>query len=321
VKRIALSILSIIILGSSPMVFANMETDKKLEFAGALEETLGHFWALELNLDKSNSELALIHATHPISELYDTMSEHLESNPEFNEKLQQTLLELKDKATTSTTRNNAQLAIEDAKKIIQEARDIVIGDEHSNNSPFKAQLINGLLETSKVEYEEAIQNGEIIEMAEFQDGSAFIWRSQQIFEEIRYDVKNSGQVSDTYAKIWEGYEQKHSPQQVSSLVNELITHFESVSGVESTESSHLEEVFGTEIKHPLELSESIQMTGKINEGENISSLPPLKQIKEGVAPTNVQCKTSMELVFKISGEPACVKSISVQKLASRGWTQ
>ena len=114
------------------MVFANMETDKKLEFAGALEETLGHFWALELNLDKSNSELALIHATHPISELYDTMSEHLESNPEFNEKLQQTLLELKDKATTSTTRNNAQLAIEDAKKIIQEARDIVIGDEHSN---------------------------------------------------------------------------------------------------------------------------------------------------------------------------------------------
>ena len=50
-------------------------------------------------------------------------------------------------------------------------------------------------------------------------------------------------------------------------------------------------------------------------------LAPLKQIKQGVAPNEIQCKESMELVFKISGEPACVKSSSVEKLTERGWIQ
>ena len=320
-NKIALGILSIIILGSSPLAFADSDTDTKLEFAGTLEETLGHFWALEMNLDESNSELALIHATHPISELYETMSLHLEANPEFNEKLEQTLLELKGNASTSVTRSDAQSAIDDAKEIIQEARDIVIGEELSEDSAFKAQLINGLLETSKVEYTEAIENGEIVEMAEFQDGSAFIWRSQQIFEEIRSDVASSGKVNDTYVEIWEAYEQRHTPEQVTILVDELIAEFEIVSGVESEESSHMEEVFGEESSITVNLEESIVLTTEEPEKTESTPLAPSKQIKEGVEPKNIQCKESLELIFKSSGQPACVKETSVQKLISWGWTQ
>jgi len=304
-NKITLSILSIIILGSSPLAFA--ESDVKLEFAGTLEETLGHFWALEMNLDENNSELALIHAIHPISELYETMSGHLEANPEFNEKLEKTLLELKDDANTKVTRNDAQSAIDDAKEIIQEARDIVIGDELSNDLAFKAQLINGLLETSKVEYKEAIEDGIIVEVAEFQDGSAFIWRSQQIFEEIRSDVENSDKVDDNYVQIWKAYEQRDTPTQVTILVDGLISEFEITSGVESEESSHMEEVFGTEVD--------------TSEENNVSILSPLKQIKNGVEPENIQCKESLQLIFKSSRSPACVKETSVQKLVSLGWTQ
>jgi hypothetical protein len=50
-------------------------------------------------------------------------------------------------------------------------------------------------------------------------------------------------------------------------------------------------------------------------------LAPLKQIKGGVQPENIKCKTSMELMFKPSGGPVCVKASSVQKLISRGWIQ
>ena len=320
-NKITSCILSIIILASLPLAFAESDADVKLEFAGTLEETLGHFWALEMNLDEANSELALVHATHPISELYETMSTHLEANPEFNEKLEKTLLELKDNANTKVTRNDAQSAIEDAKEIIQEARDIVIGDELSNDSAFKAQLINKLLETSKVEYTEAIENGEIIEIAEFQDGSAFIWRSQQIFKEIRDDIENSNKVSDTYVQIWEAYEQKHTPAQVTILVDELISEFEITSGVESEKSSHMEEVFGTETNTSLELKETIQISSETSDENNVSSLSPLKQIKEGVEPENIQCKESLNLIFTSSGNPACVKETSIQKLVNRGWTQ
>jgi len=328
-NKIALGILSIIVLGSSPLAFADSDRDLKLEFAGTLEETLGHFWALEMNLDENNSELALIHATHPIAELFDTMSVHLEDNPEFKAKLELTLIELKDKASTKVTRSDAQSAIDDAKEIIQEARDIIIGDELSNDSSFKAQLINGLLETSKVEYMEAIEDGEIVEMAEFQDGSAFIWRSQQIFEEVRNDIEHSGDVDDTYGEIWFAYDQREDPSEVTLMVDAIIEEFESLSGAES---DHMEEVFGSDSAIVVELDETLSMdtndSDKTDETPSMETdetedmpLAPLKQIKEGVEVKDVQCKTSMELIFKPSGEPACVKTSSVQKLVSWGWTQ
>jgi len=64
------------------MAFADFE--EQLEFGSELQETLGHFWALEQNLDENNAELAIVHATHPIAELYDSMSEKLADNPEFD---------------------------------------------------------------------------------------------------------------------------------------------------------------------------------------------------------------------------------------------
>ena len=320
-NKIALGILSIIALGSSPLAFADSDIDSKLEFAGTLEETLGHFWALEMNLDESNSELAIVHATHPIAELFDTMSIHLEDNPEFKGKLEQTLLELKDKASTKKTRSDAQSAVDEAKEIIQEARDIVIGDELSNDSSFKAQLINGLLETSKVEYMEAIEDGLVVEVAEFPDGSAFIWRSQQIFEEIRNDIESSGDVDDTYAEIWLAYDRRADPEDVTLLVDDLIKEFEVLSGVESTESEHMEEVFGSDSSITVELDETLGITTNAPEKKDLPPLAPLKQISEGVDAKDVQCKSSFELIFKHSGEPACVKTSSVQKLISWGWTQ
>jgi hypothetical protein len=294
-NKITIGILTMIVL-STPIAFADSERNEKLEFAGTLEETLGHFWALEMNLDENNAELALVHATHPISELYETMSEHLESNPDFAQKLQNTLLELKDKASTDVNREQAQLVINDAKKIIQEAREIVIGHELSDESEFKMQLINQLLETSKVEYKEAIVNGIIEEIAEFQDGSAFIWQSQQIFNTIEgVDPIDSERINEYYEKVWVDFDIRADLTDVTDSIDAVIYEFEELSGIQSVISEH-EEVY-------------------------LTSLAPLKQIKEGVEPKDVQCKSSMELIFKHSGDPACVKSTSVQKLVSYGWTR
>lgn len=50
-------------------------------------------------------------------------------------------------------------------------------------------------------------------------------------------------------------------------------------------------------------------------------LSPLKQIKSGTVPANVVCKEGLDLIFKLNGQPACVKTTSVQKLTAWGWTQ
>lgn len=51
-------------------------------------------------------------------------------------------------------------------------------------------------------------------------------------------------------------------------------------------------------------------------------LPPLKQMKNGVDPTDVICKENLGLVFKSTDlSTSCVKPESVQKLIERGWAK
>ena len=51
-----------------------------------------------------------------------------------------------------------------------------------------------------------------------------------------------------------------------------------------------------------------------------SMLSPLQQVKSGVAPKDVQCKSGFTLIFKAEdGSPACVDSTVATILAQRGW--
>lgn len=48
---------------------------------------------------------------------------------------------------------------------------------------------------------------------------------------------------------------------------------------------------------------------------------PLKQLKSGVPPSEIECREDLVLLFKYDGSPACVNSSSHQKLYERGWTK
>jgi len=211
---------------TSQFALADSAYDEKISFAGSLEETLGHFWAIEKNLDDNNAELALVHASHPIAELYASMKPELkEANPEFDAKVEKTLLDLGKKTGSDVTRQDAQKAIDEAKGIIQEARILVVGQELSEDTTFKAKLIQDLLKTSIGEYEEGVKDGQIEMMAEFQDGSAFVWRSQQIFDEIKSELpEHEVEVAEEfYLDLWNAYDKKSNPEQIATFANSVIS--------------------------------------------------------------------------------------------------
>jgi predicted secreted protein with PEFG-CTERM motif len=213
--------------------------DEKLSFAGSLEETLGHFWAIEQNLDDKNAELALVHATHPIAELYSSMKPELkDANPEFDAKIQQTLMDLGKRTGSDVTREDAQIAIDEAKKIIQEARILIVGEELSQNTAFKAKLMQSLLKTSIGEYGEGVKNGQIDMMAEFQDGSAFVWKSEQIFDEIKSDLPEheAGEIEEFYSDLWDAYDNRADPEQVATFANGIIHELDVATGEETEET-------------------------------------------------------------------------------------
>ena len=66
----------------------------------------------------------------------------------------------------------------------------------------------------------------------------------------------------------------------------------------------------------------ITETEEVLEAEIIPTIPsPLKQIKEGTMPESVICKEGLGLVFKLNGQPACVKTTSIEKLIAWGWAK
>jgi len=239
-------VLTSVLLGAAFLQSVSAESyQDKADFASSLEETLGHFWALEQNLDDNNAELALIHATHPIAELYDSMKPVLKaSDPNLDVKVQDTLMKLQDRANTKVSRAQAQQAIDDAKGVVTIARSTVVGDKLSDETAFKVKLMQVLLETSIAEYGEAVSDGVIGEMAEFQDGSAFVWRSQQIFAEIESDIPTheAEEIEELYVDLWAAYDARADPSQVETLAGGIIHEIDEILGEESEEANLLEYV-------------------------------------------------------------------------------
>lgn len=242
-KIIALTLLvtSISFMMSTQTVFAESVQDKA-DFASSLEETLGHFWALEQNLDDRNAELAVVHATHPISELYDSMKPDLKAaDPALDAQVQKTLMELKDKASINVSRAQAQQAIDDAKGVVQIARTTIVGEYLSNDVNTKLKLMKVLLETSIAEYGEAVSDGVIGEMAEFQDGSAFVWRSQQIFETIRSDIDSheAEKIAELFGEVKQGYDKRVSPSEIETLTGGIIHELDEILGIDGDNEDRL----------------------------------------------------------------------------------
>jgi predicted secreted protein with PEFG-CTERM motif len=166
------------------------------------------------------------------------------ADPALDAQVQKTLMGLKDKANTQVSRAQDQQAIDDAKGVVEIARSTVVGDELSNDSAFKVQLMKVLLETSIAEYGEAVSDGIIGEMAEFQDGSAFVWKSQQIFAEIESDIgtHEAEEIKVFYEDLWNAYDARASPLQVETLAGGIIHEIDEVLGVEDEGNDLLEYV-------------------------------------------------------------------------------
>ncbi len=250
-----------------------------LDFAAGLEETLGHFWAIELNLNESNAQLAAVHATHPIAELYDAMKPQLESaSPELDARFQETLVNLKDTTGHGVSRADAQYALDSARELVETVRNAVVYTNLSDDHDFKLRLMKTLLETSAAEYDEAVSNGVMQEMAEFQDGSAFVWRSQVIYEEIKSDLDpaDAQAVEQQYMILNDAYDRLADPFEVTTLTNDIILSIDTINNAIVDErldfAAGLEETLGHFWAIELNLNESNAQLAAVHATHPIAEL-------------------------------------------------
>ena len=191
---ILLGIFAVILTSSVNMVDAELSYSEEVAFVGAIEETMGHILAARDNIEVGNTELATLHLSHPISELYGNLHHGLKNNPQIDSQVELALFILKNTNPDISNENFDEEATE-ILKILNEAKSVLIQNDVIINPVFKLDVISDLLMMSEHEYILGINaGGGDIAIVEFQDSHAFVVRAEimlNTIDSLDEDKKNN----------------------------------------------------------------------------------------------------------------------------------
>ncbi|MGI0020823.1 MAG: hypothetical protein ACREAY_10175 [Nitrososphaera sp.] len=206
------------------------------EFVANIEFIRGHLEKAIENKNAGNIELAIAHSGHPVDEIYSLVEGDISSKDDaLNTELKGALTALANQANTASAAEfedsvNAILPMLDG------AVEAVAGDEASDPALW-AQAIVLLLETANLEYSEAVEGGEIVEMIEYQDATAFIHRAEVAFEAIKADMPEheAEEVEEFFAELNSLTASNASPDKIATIIGGINHEFAEVFGLEEAE--------------------------------------------------------------------------------------
>lgn len=215
--------------------------NEHVEFAANLEYIRGHLAQALANKQTGNSELAIAHAGHPVEEVYTLIEGELaEHNPDLNEELQTELTNLANQINSMSI-SQVQTQVSHINTLLDGAETAVISETERNEPAINAMVASAVLETAEHEYEEAVENGQIIEMIEYQDSTAFIARAKILFT----SSIQAGMPEHEAEEVIEFFEQLDSLtgsnasfEEVETTIGGIIHEFEEVFGLAQEDTGY-----------------------------------------------------------------------------------
>jgi hypothetical protein len=112
----------------------------------------------------------------------------------------------------------------------------VIPIETISNSTFKLGVVSDLLSIAGTEYSEAVENGTITEMVEYQDGQAFITRAQDVFSQASQTLppEMGTEVQETdqfFSGLNMAIQNKSNPEVVDRSIGAIIHEISEITGI------------------------------------------------------------------------------------------
>jgi hypothetical protein len=207
-----------------------------VDFASNIEQIRAHLNAAVMNKEAGNNTLAKAHTLHPIAEIYSSIEPQISSaNTTLNETLATNLNEFSEMVNTSST-DEFDTQSQKINGLLNQTVLNVIPSETARNDTFKLGIVSDLLSIAGVEYGEAVENGTIKEIVEYQDGEAFISRAQDVFEqasamipqEITPEVEETKQF---FSNLNTAIQNKSDPEVVNSSIGAIIHEISEITGV------------------------------------------------------------------------------------------
>ncbi len=234
---IAVSMLISVIWVSNQALASEEDTD----FVMNAEFIKGHLEQAVANKQDGNTELAIAHAGHPVEEVYALIEEELEEHDSaLNEELGGALTAFANQINDLSVQQ-VQDEVSNINSLLDEAEAAVISESKKSDPIFNAMVANAVLETAEHEYEEAVENGEIVEMVEYQDSTAFIARAQAIFEsaiKAGMPVHEAAEVAEFFERLNSLTASNARFEEVETVIGGIVHEFAEVFDLEEGEAKY-----------------------------------------------------------------------------------
>ena len=208
----------------------------QVDFVSNIEQIRGHLNAAVMNKEAGNNSLAKAHTLHPIAEIYSTIEPSISN---INSTLNNTLATDLDQFSQMVNTSSLDEFDKQSKRIngtLNQTIQQVIPRDAIDNSSFNLGVVSDLLSIAQTEYGEAVENGTIKEIVEYQDGQAFVSRAQNVFTqasstlipEMNSNVEETGQF---FSALNTAIQNKSNPEVIDRSVGSIIHEISEITGI------------------------------------------------------------------------------------------
>jgi plastocyanin len=200
---------------------------KLVTFASNIEKIKGHIEQAILNKKIGNDSLAEAHTLHPIAEIFSDITIQLaDTNSDLNQTLSSSLNKLFRTIRNSTAEQFATEA-NHTNKVLDRTINEVVPSSNRNNSTFNLSVVADLLNTAKGEYGEAIENGKLSLIVEYQDAKGFISRAESVFNQTSSRIETQmvpkvQKINTMFSDLNKAVDNKSDTTTIDVLINNTI---------------------------------------------------------------------------------------------------
>lgn len=208
----------------------------QVDFVSNMEQIRGHLNAAVMNKEAGNNTLAKAHTLHPIAEIYSSIEPQIFStNATLNETLATNLNQFSKMVNTSSV-DDFDTQSQKINGLLNQTVQQVIPNEIANNNTFKLGVVSDLLSIAGVEYGEAVENGTITEIVEYQDGQAFVSRAQDVFGQasplVPQEMNNEVQETNRFfSSLNNAIQNKSNPEVADRSIGAIIHELSEITGI------------------------------------------------------------------------------------------
>lgn len=234
---------------TTTLTMAGLPNATLVEFVSNIEQISGHLHQAVINKESGNNTLAEAHTLHPIAEVYSSIEDLLANkNSTLNQTLSAALQNLSSSVTNATVQEFESQ--EDSVNMLlnNSVRTLVLRSD-LNDPAFNASVIARLLHVAGHEYEEAVENGTVKAIVEYQDAQAFIYRAESIFKSSASRIglniaQEVEEVNQFFSNLNGAVNNTDDPETVETTINGIIDELAEITGL--SESQLIGEEAGAE---------------------------------------------------------------------------